>query len=163
MLTALSPRELSSVIVTAVYIPPQADTKTTIEELHSILCKLETIYPQKPWIDCSIRAKLKARTTTFNHGKATGNMAEYKQCSFPSVRQSNKQSVSIETKWSRNSAAQTWDVCGRVYRQSQITKRKSTPSQASTSCSQKNWTTSLLAFRTIQSHWHGPLPKHLNV
>ena len=34
---------------------------------------------QKPWIDGSIRTKLKTRTTAFNHGKVTGNMAEYKQ------------------------------------------------------------------------------------
>ena len=40
-------------------------------------------YPnQKPWIDGSIRTKLKARTTAFNHGKVTGNMVEYKQCSY---------------------------------------------------------------------------------
>ena len=37
-------------------------------------------YPnQKLWIDGSIRSKLKMRTTAFNNGKATGNMAEYKQ------------------------------------------------------------------------------------
>ena len=41
---------------------------------------------------------------------------------IPSARQSKKQSVSIKTKWSCNSTAQTQDVCGRVYRQSQITK-----------------------------------------
>ena len=40
-------------------------------------------YPnQKPWIDGNIRAKLKAWNTAFNHGKVTGNMAEYKQCSY---------------------------------------------------------------------------------
>ena len=40
-------------------------------------------YPnQKLWIDGSIRVKLKARTTTFNHGKVDGNMVEYKQCSY---------------------------------------------------------------------------------
>jgi hypothetical protein len=40
-------------------------------------------YPnQKPWIDSGICAKLKARTTAFNHGKVTGNMAENKQCSY---------------------------------------------------------------------------------
>ncbi|KAK6305329.1 hypothetical protein J4Q44_G00241090 [Coregonus suidteri] len=40
-------------------------------------------YPnQKQWVDGSIRAKLKARTTTFNHGKVTGNMDMYKQTSY---------------------------------------------------------------------------------
>ena len=43
-------REFSSVIVTAVYIPPQADTKTAIKELHWTICKLETIHPQAPFI-----------------------------------------------------------------------------------------------------------------
>ena len=39
-------------------------------------------YPnQKPWIDGGIHAKLKARTTAYKHGKMTGNMADYKQCS----------------------------------------------------------------------------------
>jgi hypothetical protein len=37
---------------------------------------------QKPWKDGSIRAKLKARTSAFNQGKVTGNMTEYKQCSY---------------------------------------------------------------------------------
>jgi hypothetical protein len=50
------------------------------------------IFPnQKPWIDGSIRAKLKARTTAFNHGKATGNMTEYKLWSY-SLRKAIKKS-----------------------------------------------------------------------
>ena len=44
------PRELSSIIVTAMYIPPHVDTKTAIKELHSTLCKLETIYPEAAFI-----------------------------------------------------------------------------------------------------------------
>ena len=43
---------------------------------------IKTVPNQKPWIDGSIRAKLKARTTAFNQGKVTGNMTEYKQCSY---------------------------------------------------------------------------------
>jgi hypothetical protein len=40
-------------------------------------------YPnQKPWIGGSIRATLKAQIIPFNHGKMTGKMAEYKQCSY---------------------------------------------------------------------------------
>ena len=35
-------------------------------------------YPnQKPWMDGGNRAKLKAQSTAFNHGKMTGNMNEY--------------------------------------------------------------------------------------
>jgi hypothetical protein len=36
----------------------------------------KTFPNQKPWIDGSIRAKLKAWTTSFNQGKVTGNMTE---------------------------------------------------------------------------------------
>jgi hypothetical protein len=44
-------------------------------------------YPnQKLWMDGGIHAKLKARTTTFNHGKRSGNLAEYKQCSYSALR-----------------------------------------------------------------------------
>ena len=44
------PREFLSVILTAVYIPPQANTKTALKELHWTLCKLETIYPEAVFI-----------------------------------------------------------------------------------------------------------------
>jgi hypothetical protein len=37
-------------IVTAVYIPPQADTSTALKELHWTLCKLETTYPEATFI-----------------------------------------------------------------------------------------------------------------
>jgi hypothetical protein len=37
---------------------------------------IKTYPSQKPWTDWSIRAKLKARNTTFNQGKKTGNMEE---------------------------------------------------------------------------------------
>ena len=39
---------------------------------------IKTFPNQKQWIDGSIRAKLKARTTAFNHAKVTGNTTEYK-------------------------------------------------------------------------------------
>jgi hypothetical protein len=107
-------------------------------------------YPnQEHWINGSIRAKLKVRTTTFNHGKVTGNMVECKQLVIPSVRQSNRQNVSTETKWSHNSAAQTRDICGRVYRQSQITKGKPATSL----------TPSFPFLRITQCHRRGPLPR----
>uniref|UniRef100_A0A8K9UJX4 Endonuclease/exonuclease/phosphatase domain-containing protein n=1 Tax=Oncorhynchus mykiss TaxID=8022 RepID=A0A8K9UJX4_ONCMY len=44
------PREFSSIIITVVYIPPQADTSTPLKELPGILCKLETIYPEAAFI-----------------------------------------------------------------------------------------------------------------
>jgi hypothetical protein len=96
-------------------------------------------YPnQKLWIDGSIRAQLKARTTTFNHGKVTGNMANRvaiytNRVVIPPARQSNRQNISIETKWSLNSMAQTRNVCGRVYRQPRTTKGKPATSRTPTS------------------------------
>ena len=51
---------------------------------------IKTFPTQKPWIDGSIHAKLKVRSTAFNRGKPTGNMTEYKQCSY-SLRKAIKQ------------------------------------------------------------------------
>jgi hypothetical protein len=56
------PIEFSSVIVTAVYIPPQADTKTAIRELHWTLCQLETIYPEAAFIVAGDFNKANLRT-----------------------------------------------------------------------------------------------------
>ena len=44
------PREISPVIVTTVYIPPQADPTMALKELHWTLRKLETIYPEAAFI-----------------------------------------------------------------------------------------------------------------
>jgi hypothetical protein len=52
-------RELSLVIVTAVYIPPQADTTTALKELHWTICKLETIYPEAAFIEAGDFNKVK--------------------------------------------------------------------------------------------------------
>ena len=43
---------------------------------------INTFPNQKQWLDGRIRAKLKARNTAVNDGKTTGNMTEYKQCSY---------------------------------------------------------------------------------
>jgi hypothetical protein len=53
---------------------------------------IKTFPNQKPWIDGSIHAQLKARTTAFNEGKVTGNSV-----AIPSATQSNKLSISLET------------------------------------------------------------------
>jgi hypothetical protein len=45
-----------------VYIPPQADTKTALKELHWILCKLETIYPEDAFIVAGDFNKANLRT-----------------------------------------------------------------------------------------------------
>ena len=45
------------------------------------IATIKTFPNQKPWIDGSC-VKLKAQTTAFNQGKVTGNMTEYKQCSY---------------------------------------------------------------------------------
>ncbi|XP_052334968.1 uncharacterized protein LOC127911710 [Oncorhynchus keta] len=63
--------------------------RTCVEDVVPI-ATIKTFPNQKPWIDGSIRVKLKARTTAFNQGKVTGNMTEYKQCSY-SLRKAIKQ------------------------------------------------------------------------
>jgi hypothetical protein len=60
MLTILT--EFSSVIVTAVHIPPQAGTTTALKELHWTLCKLETIYPEAAFIIAGDFNKANLRT-----------------------------------------------------------------------------------------------------
>ena len=57
------------------------------------IATIKTFPTQKPWIDGSIRVKLKARTTAFNQGKVAGNMTEYKHCSY-SLRKTIKQAKS---------------------------------------------------------------------
>ena len=44
------PREFSLVIVTAVYIPPEANTTAALKELHGTLYTLETPYPEATFI-----------------------------------------------------------------------------------------------------------------
>uniref|UniRef100_A0A8K9USR6 Reverse transcriptase domain-containing protein n=1 Tax=Oncorhynchus mykiss TaxID=8022 RepID=A0A8K9USR6_ONCMY len=63
--------------------------RTCVEDVVPI-ATIKTFLNQKPWIDGSIRVKLKARTTAFNQGKVSGNMTEYKQCSY-SLRKAIKQ------------------------------------------------------------------------
>uniref|UniRef100_A0A8C7H559 Alkylated DNA repair protein AlkB homologue 8 N-terminal domain-containing protein n=1 Tax=Oncorhynchus kisutch TaxID=8019 RepID=A0A8C7H559_ONCKI len=63
--------------------------RTCVEDVVPI-ATIKTFPNQKPWIDGSIRVKLKARTTAFNQGKVTGNMTEYKQCNY-SLRKAIKQ------------------------------------------------------------------------
>jgi hypothetical protein len=63
---------------------------------------------QKPWIDGSIRAKLKAQTTAFNHGKVTGNMVKYKQCSY-ALRKAIKQARDkVESQFNDSDARRMW-------------------------------------------------------
>ncbi len=38
------PREFTAVVITAVYIPPQADTDAALKDLYGHLCKLETVH-----------------------------------------------------------------------------------------------------------------------
>ena len=63
--------------------------RTCVEDVVPI-ATIKTFPNQKPWIDGSIRVKLKARTTAFNQSKVTRNMTEYKQCSY-SLRKAIKQ------------------------------------------------------------------------
>ena len=87
-------------------------------------------YPnQKPWIDGSIRAPHLIMERWLGIWRNTNSVI------IPSARQSNRQNISIETNWSHNSRAQTWDVSGRVDRQSRTTKVK-----PATSCFRTSYT-----------------------
>ncbi len=44
------PREFTAVTITAVYIPPQADTDATLKELYWHLCTQETVHPDAAFI-----------------------------------------------------------------------------------------------------------------
>lgn len=44
------PREFTAVIITAVYIPPQADTDAALKELYGHLCKQEMVQPDAAFI-----------------------------------------------------------------------------------------------------------------
>ncbi|CDQ81681.1 unnamed protein product [Oncorhynchus mykiss] len=44
------PREFSSIIITAAYFPPQADTSMALNELRMALCKLQKTYPEDAFI-----------------------------------------------------------------------------------------------------------------
>ncbi|KAM9414192.1 uncharacterized protein ACWYII_025639 isoform 1-T1 [Salvelinus alpinus] len=73
---------------------------------------IKTFPNQKPWINGSIRVKLKARTTAFNQGKVTGNMTEYTQCSY-SLRKAIKQAKSqyrdkIESQFNSSDTRGMW-------------------------------------------------------
>ena len=57
-------------------LEPQSASNADVEAFFEKAIK--TFPNQKLWIDDSIRAKLKARTTAFNQGKVTRNMTEYK-------------------------------------------------------------------------------------
>jgi hypothetical protein len=55
-------REFSSIIVTAMKYPPQADNATALKELHWTLCKLETLYPEAAFIVAGGLNKANLRT-----------------------------------------------------------------------------------------------------
>ena len=67
---------------------------------------------QKPWIDGSIRSKLKARTTAFNYGKVTGNITEYKQCNYSlhkAIKQAKRQyRDKVESQFNGSDTRRMW-------------------------------------------------------
>jgi hypothetical protein len=80
-------------------------------------------YPnQKLWIEGSICVKLKALTTAFNHEKRSGNIAEYKQCSY-SFRKTIKQAECQyrDKMESQLNGPDKICICGRVFRQLRTT------------------------------------------
>ncbi len=48
-------REFTEIIITAVYIPPQADTNAALKELYGHLCKQETVHTDAAFIRISTK------------------------------------------------------------------------------------------------------------
>jgi ribosome assembly protein 1 len=71
------PRELPSVIVIAVYIPPQADTTVALKEFHWTLCKLETIYPEAVFVVANLRTRLPKFYQHINCSTRAGKILDY--------------------------------------------------------------------------------------
>ncbi|CDQ85446.1 unnamed protein product [Oncorhynchus mykiss] len=69
---------------------------------------VKTFPNQNPWIDGNIRAKLKALTTAFNHGRVTGNMTEYKQCSFSLKQAKCQYRDKVESQFNGSDTRRMW-------------------------------------------------------
>ena len=70
---------------------------------------IQTYPNQKPWIDGSICAKLKARSTAFNHGKVTGKMVEYHYSLHKAIKQAKRQyRDKVESQFNCSDARQMW-------------------------------------------------------
>jgi hypothetical protein len=73
---------------------------------------IKTSRDEKQWISGSIQAKLKVQTTEFNHGKVTGNMGEYKQCSYSfhkAIKQTKRQyRDKVESQFNSSDTRRMW-------------------------------------------------------
>ncbi len=55
------PREFTAVVITAVFIPPQADTDAALKELYGHLCKQESVHPDAVFIITEVLNKADLR------------------------------------------------------------------------------------------------------
>ena len=112
-----------------------------------------TTFPnQKLSIDGSIRVKLKARTTALNQGKVTGNMTEYKQCSY-SIRKAIKQAKcqyrdKVELQFNGSDTRGMWQGLQSITDY----KKKTSPVADQDVLLPDRLKPYLLALRTIQCH-----------
>ncbi|CDQ92407.1 unnamed protein product [Oncorhynchus mykiss] len=109
--------------------------RTCVEDVVPI-ATIKTFPNQKPWIDGSIRVKLKARTTAFNQGKVTRNMTKYKQCNY-SLRKAIKQAKrqyrdKVESQFNGSDTRGMWQGLQSITDY----KKKPAPSRTRMSCSQ---------------------------
>ncbi|KAI3373098.1 hypothetical protein L3Q82_006425 [Scortum barcoo] len=74
------PREFTSVVMTAVYVLPHADTNKAMDELYGVIDRTEISWPD-PYADtykALPRPKLKARTDAYN----SGDLEEYRKSRY---------------------------------------------------------------------------------
>ena len=93
-----------------------------------------------------------ARTTAFNQGKVTGNMTEYKQCSY-SLRKAIKQAKrqyrdKVESQFNSSDTRGMWQGLQSITDY----KKKTSPVADQDVLLPDRLKTSLLALRTIQCH-----------
>ncbi|CDQ99807.1 unnamed protein product [Oncorhynchus mykiss] len=105
--------------------------RTCVEDVVPI-ATIKTFPNQKPWIDGSIRVKLKAQTTAFNQGKVT----EYKQCSYSlhkAIKQAKRQyRDKVESQFNGSDTRGMWQGLQSITDY----KKKPAPSRTRMSCSQ---------------------------
>ena len=108
-------------------------------------------------MDGGIRTKLKARSTAFNHGKRSGYMSEYKQCSY-SLRKAIKQAKfqyrdKVESQFNGADTHRMWQGLQEI-----TDYKKKTSHVTDTDITLPDELNTFFA-RIIQCHCRGPLTR----
>jgi len=84
---------------------------------------IRTFPNQKQWVDKTVRDALRARTTAYNSGLATGNMTPYRAATYAVRRTVKEAKRRYARDWSCRWRGVTPGCCGRDYTPSRITKQ----------------------------------------